>query len=76
MKLYTLYDRVAGTYSVPFCMVNDEIAKRAFRLQFSSCEYAKDIALYSVGTFDESTAEIVPELVFIEYGQYVEKVDK
>lgn len=64
MFLYSIYDRVAGQYSCPLMMDNDNIAKRQFPL---ICEneprfkmFPEDLELYKVGAFDGNSGIITP----------------
>lgn len=52
LKLYSIYDRVAGTYSEPFCMLKDELAVRRFNyIMQNSPMVAKDCDLFAVASF-------------------------
>lgn len=55
-KIYTVYDRVAGTYGEIFCMLNDELAIRRFNYVMSNAPMvAADCELYMVGSYDTAT---------------------
>lgn len=64
MKLYSIYDRVSGLYSVPLCMQNDGVAKRNFPYicendpQFKM--FPGDLELYYIGDYNTSSGAIVP----------------
>lgn len=64
MKLYSIYDRVSGLYSVPFCMQNDGVAKRNFPYICQNDPQYKmfpdDLELYYIGIYDTSTGSIFP----------------
>ena len=65
--LYTVYDRVAGTYSVPFASANAATAEREFMESCSKSPYRFDFDMYLVGEYSvESgclTAYDKPEFV-------------
>lgn len=67
IKIYVIYDMVADFYSQPFYLKNDLIAKREITTLVNDQSQpnifntnTKDKVLYSIGEFDENTAEIVP----------------
>lgn len=58
-NLYSIYDRVAGLYSEPFCAVNVELAIRKFDyLMLNSPMVANDCELYLLGSFTSSAGGI------------------
>lgn len=58
-NLYCVYDKVAGMYNPPFPAENEETAKRAFFNAMKTNPFSNDMALYSLGTFeDDTTGEI------------------
>lgn len=64
MFLYSIYDRVSGSYSVPLCFENEAVAKRAFP---SICVnhpqykmYPEDLDLFKVGGFDTYNGTVIP----------------
>ena len=64
MFLYSIYDRVAGLYSCPLFMDNDNVAKRQFPL---ICQneprfkmFPEDLELFKVGAFDVNSGVITP----------------
>lgn len=65
--LYTVYDRVAGTYSVPFASANRATAEREFLESCGKSPYKFDFEMYVVGEYSvESgclTAYDKPEFV-------------
>ena len=50
--LYTVYDRVAGTYSVPFASANRSTAEREFLETCSKSPYKLDFEMYVIGLYD------------------------
>lgn len=54
--LFSIYDRVSGTYSEPFCSVSVGVATRRFNfIMKSSPMVSSDCSLYHVGNFDTSS---------------------
>ena len=47
-----MYDRVAGTYSVPFASANRATAEREFLETVSKSPYKFDFEMYVVGEYD------------------------
>lgn len=65
-QMYSIFDKVAGTYSEPFLSVNEATAIRRFNWQLSqSVMVAGDCALYKVGEFDLDTGAITPCVTFV-----------
>lgn len=63
MKLYSIFDKVAGVYSSPFGCVNDGVAKRQFSKFCNDADSdlkgsATDYELYSVGDFVETAGTL------------------
>ncbi|QXP45036.1 nonstructural protein [Microvirus mar11] len=68
LSLYSIFDRVSGVYSEPFCSVNEAVAVRRFNyLMANSKMVAGDCELYCVGTFSTLNgaveADIKPQFV-------------
>lgn len=64
-KIFTIYDEKAKAYLPPFFLPESAQAIRAFTNCINSSEhqFAKnpdDYTLFSLGTFDDSSAELVP----------------
>lgn len=61
MKLYSVYDVTAKTYSEPFAVPSDEVAQRNFRFTMTRYDdfFVKDMELRCVGEFDNITGSIV-----------------
>lgn len=60
--LYSIRDRVTGIYDSPFPSVNDNSAKRDFRMLIKNPKYNYqngDLELYKIGTLDSSSGELV-----------------
>lgn len=73
LKLYTLFDKVAGVYASPSHFVNDGVAKRHFSELMSYDGYKNnksDYELYCIGDFDTKTGFIdaLDKLVLIAKG--------
>ncbi len=62
-KLYSIKDKVAGEFSQPFYCNNDDVAKRIVINSFLSSKdvrlHSCDYFLYSLGSFDISTGDIL-----------------
>lgn len=76
-KLFAVKDAKVGFISV-FQAENKFIALRVFGEEANNAnspinKFSKDFALYSVGTFDEDTGSIVPEVEFIEEAENMKK---
>lgn len=64
IRLYSVYDRVAGLYADPFSSPNDATAARAFSLASSSPDnmlYAspQDYQLWYIGSLDNVSGELL-----------------
>lgn len=75
MKLYSIFDRAAGTFHAPFRSVSDRDAIRSFQQSIVRAEpntpaaFAPgDFDLFAVGEMDEGTGRLTsfdsPELLF------------
>lgn len=69
MFLYSVYDKVAKTYSTPFGFVNDGMAKRDFGLAVKNPNNPihatpHDYVLYCLGEFDQEEGVIVSQTAF------------
>ena len=59
MKLYTINDRVVGTFGQVLTYPNDETAIRAFRIYAqNNPDIKNDLTLYKLADFDNETANI------------------
>lgn len=72
-KAYTIRDRKANIYSLPFFSFNDETAQRDFRIKLkdpANINFADDMELYYIGDIDIKTGEITGcgKPVFIDIG--------
>lgn len=71
MKLYTIKDDKAQTFTGVYCFANDAIAIREFDSMFKQGklglmnQYPADFALYSCGSLDEATGNILPALALV-----------
>lgn len=64
-NLYVIFDAKAQMYNKPFTMINDQVALRAAHdlVNDKSTECAKnphDFAMFHIGNYDDTTAEIKP----------------
>ena len=81
MKLYVVKDNVVGKYMNPFLMNNDAEAERAFKQAVNSGVDApivrnyKDMALYGLGDYNESTGEITSNVYFVTNGVSVKIIE-
>ena len=65
-RVYSVYDEAAEAYGVPFFMVNDKTAERAFFQlvndpQSTVFRSPQDFSLYFIGTFHDHNAQLVPD---------------
>lgn len=60
--MYSSYDNVSGVYGIPMLDLNNATAIRNFIVGVKDANvcYVKDLALYKVGEFDDSTGELIP----------------
>lgn len=70
MNLYSVYDKISKLYTQPMILLNDDIALRIIANCVRNPEHnyslnPEDYSLYRVGSFDDNTAEILQENVFI-----------
>ena len=54
MNLYSIFDKTAESYSIPFGAVNDSVAKRNFRYTVKSLDRSivQDLELCLIASFD------------------------
>lgn len=58
-NIYTIYDRVSGTYGEPFLAQKDVIAQRRFNyFMQNSPMVSQDCELYCLGCFDTECGKI------------------
>lgn len=60
LKMYAIKDGIANRYGQPFLFASDDMARRQFvnMLQGQSVTVRSTFVLYSLGIFDDETAEI------------------
>lgn len=59
LNVYSVYDRVAGSYGEPFVAPNDGVASRRFNFVMAKSELiAEDCELYQVGKYDPETGTL------------------
>lgn len=59
LRLYSIYDKVAGKYNPPFVAENQQVAERAFHNAMKNNPFKGDMALYIVGFFNDDTDGII-----------------
>lgn len=63
--MYSIFDVKTGSYSVPQCYVNEDVAKRTVQAAAVDGSLLKsfpsDFILYSVGTFDDKDGVFVDD---------------
>ncbi len=54
MNAYSVFDKTAESFAVPFFAPNDEVAKRNFRFSLKKLDdlFVVDLQLYRIGAFD------------------------
>lgn len=59
-NLYSIYDKVAEQYGVPFASLNDATATRSFQFQVSQNQMAEptDFELYQVAQFNTDNGQL------------------
>ena len=77
MKIYSIKDTVIGTFGPIWFARNNGEAIRSFEQAIKNDpktkSIAKDLQLNEIGTWNEETGEIIPNVSFIENGSiYVE----
>lgn len=60
LGLYTIYDRVAGSYSDIKLFTKKELALRWFEMFKSESKFADDLQLFYLGIYDISCGKIDP----------------
>lgn len=70
--LYSVYDRLAETYSELREFTNDKVAARTFleacRMVDGYKQHPTDMEIHRIGTFDDLTGTIEPNKEIIEKG--------
>lgn len=63
MKMYSIYDITAQSYSIPFGAVNNSVAKRNFRYTVKSLDRSiiQDLELRLIADFDSEIGELRSE---------------
>lgn len=69
LKIYAVYDSVAGSYGLPFFCENDGVALRSFSalsLDPSSyvSKFPKDYLLFCLGVYDDDSGKIVQSEIY------------
>lgn len=72
MELYSIKDNVAGTFSFPMALKNNNVAIRYFRSFLEKTDFSpSDYQLFKVGVMNEESGEIFTNAdfpLFIEGG--------
>lgn len=73
MKLYSVFDKKSGLYSIPFGAENDVIARRAFfrsaRADSDLAVFPEDFDLYCLGDFNTQSGALSSDLpIFVASG--------
>lgn len=70
--VYSLYDKVANSYSLPFFQRSDVCAVREFAVAMANCSYRDDIQLIHLGSYSLSTGEFtsVKRVIEIDLDAY------
>lgn len=68
MNLYTIKDRAADTFCVPYTEPSDSAARRGFKIikedeKSMIGKFPDDYELYYVGSFDSNTGRLIPEML-------------
>jgi len=58
MRVFTVFDKVARSYSAPMLAKNDDEAGRMFQLSVQNLSYCEDYVLFDIGFFDPETGEL------------------
>ena len=53
--VYSLYDKVANSYSLPFFQHSDSLAVREFAVAMAQCSYRDDVQLFCLGSYSLSS---------------------
>lgn len=66
LNIYSIYDSVAGTFTTPIFLHNDNEAKRLFKTWCNNPELPMhanpgDYALYAIGFYDNNSGLIEPQ---------------
>lgn len=72
MKLYSIYDSKADTYSTPMAALNEQTMKRDL-VQHLSVEHPwrrfnQDFTLFEIGIFDEAAGKLIPHMAIRNIG--------
>ncbi|AXH76657.1 MAG: nonstructural protein [Microviridae sp.] len=80
--LLAIFDIKSGVYSNPYTALNNDLALRDFTYactQESDSElyrYTKDFDLVKIGTYDDTTLEIIPDMQILLYGADIQNLPK
>lgn len=60
-QIYAVKDALVA-YNTPFILLNEDVAKREFRIMLEHTDEIKrkDLSLWKLGTFEDETGTIVP----------------
>lgn len=74
IRLYSVYDITAATFSEPFSAVNDDVAKRNFRFTMARYNdyFVRDMELYCIGDFCSESGDMRSlHRLFIDSGEKI-----
>lgn len=60
VNVFSIYDSVAGKWSMPMCFENEATARRYFSNLMRENPDSQDFEIFYIGTFDCSNGKIVP----------------
>ena len=76
--IFSVFDEKAHAYVIPFCFVNTQVAKRAFRNSINDKNHMfgqnpYDFTLFKIATFEDTTGELRPTKLSLGNGvEYIE----
>lgn len=72
MNLYSIYDKTAESYSIPFGAVNDFVAKRNFRYTVKTLDRSiiQDLELRLIACFDLGIGDLRSERIGVDGFSY------
>lgn len=72
MKMYSIYDITAHSYSIPFGAVNNSVAKRNFRYTVKALDRSiiQDLELRLIADFDSEIGELRSERIGVDGFSY------
>lgn len=82
MNIYSVFDKKAGVYNVPFFLQNNALAVRAFADLVNHDDsmisrFPEDFALYNIGSYDDKTGvckSLIPAVFMNNATEFVKKL--